>query len=214
MTLAEDTPLGALLLAQPCAQAAEAVFNAVVRYPDARQNILVPILRPGDGEGSTDDVAFVTRKAVIEATKSHVSHVVLDGVKGNTWEEIIALRCELHPQVAAYVKNDRLDFSIPYTWKGRSHRYVPDFLLRLVREDGDVERTLVIEVSGGQKSPGPTKAKADTARNQWCTAVNHHGGFGRWGYVEIDSMDNAQARIDHAIANLYADAPIIGEPVA
>ncbi len=214
VTLADDTPLGALLLAQPCAQAAEAVFNAVVRYPDARQDILVPILRPGDGEGSTDDVAFITRKAVIEATKSHVSHVVLDGVKGNTWEEIIALRCELHPQVAAYVKNDRLDFSIPYTWKGRSHRYVPDFLLRLVREDGDVERTLIIEVSGGQKSPGPTKAKADTARNQWCTAVNHHGGFGRWGYVEIDSMDNAQARIDHAIANLYADAPIIGEPVA
>ena len=30
VTLAEDTPLGALLLAQPCAQAAEAVFNAVV----------------------------------------------------------------------------------------------------------------------------------------------------------------------------------------
>lgn len=214
VTLADDTPLGALLLAQPCAQAAEAVFNAVVRYPGARRDILVPILRPGDGAGSTDDVAFITRKAVIEATKSHVSHVVLDGVKGNTWEEIIALRCELHAKVAAYVKNDRLDFTIPYTWRGRSHRYVPDFLVRLVREDGDVERTLVIEVSGGMKSPGPTKAKAEAARNQWCVAVNHHGGFGRWGYVEIDSMDNAQARLDHAIENLYADAPIIGEPVS
>ena len=214
VTLADDTPLGALLLAQPCAQAAEAVFNAVVRYPEARRNILVPILRPGDGEGCTDDVAFVTRKAVIDATKSHVSHVVLDGVKGNTWEEIIALRCELHPRVAAYVKNDRLDFAIPYTWQGRSHRYIPDFLVRLVRGEDDVERTLVIEVSGGQKSPGPTKAKAATARNQWCTAVNNHGGFGRWGYVEVDSMENAQARLDRAIEDLYADAELIGEPVA
>lgn len=213
VTLADDTPLGALLLAQPKAMAAEAVFNAIVRYPGARQDVLLPILRPADGEGSTDDVHFVTRKAVIEATKSHVSHVVLDGVKGNTWEEIIALRCELHPQVAAYVKNDRLDFSIPYTWQGRSHRYVPDFLLRLEQAESDVVRTLIIEVSGGQKSPGPTKAKADTARNQWCTAINNHGGFGRWGYIEIDSMENAAARLDHAIESLYDDAPIIGEPV-
>ena len=213
VTLAEDTPLGALLLAQPKAMAAEAVFDAIVRYPEARRDVLLPILRPADGEGSTDGVHFVTRKAVIEATKSHVSHVVLDGVKGNTWEEIIALRCELHPKVAAYVKNDRLDFSIPYTWQGRSHRYVPDFLVRLEQPDGDVIRTLIIEVSGGQKSPGPTKAKADTARNQWCTAVNNHGGFGRWGYIEIDSMENAAARLDHAIDLLYADAPIIGEPV-
>jgi len=137
VTFADDTPLGALLLAQPCAQAAEAVFNAVVRYPGARPEVLLPILRPGDGEGSTDAVDFLTRKAVVDATKSHVSHVVLDGPKGNTWEEIIALRCELHPEVAAYVKNDRLDFSIPYTWRGRSHRYVPDFLVRLVRTRAD-----------------------------------------------------------------------------
>ena len=215
VTFAEDTPLGALLFTEPKAQAAEAVYNAVVKYPDAATKILLPILRPSDGEGSTDDVYFVTRKAVIAATKSHVSHVVLDGVKGNTWEEIIALRCELNPRVAAYVKNDHLDFSIPYTHQGRSHRYVPDFLVRLVQDEpDDVVRTLVIEVSGGQKSPGPTAAKARTARDQWCAAVNNHGGFGRWGYVEIDTMENAEARLDAAIDALYADQPIIGAPVA
>src|SRR3546814_390993 len=214
VTLADDTPLGALLLTQFKAQAAEAVFDAVVRHPDARRDILLPILRRSDGEGSTDDVSFVTRKAAIEATKSHVSHVVLDGVKGNTWEEIIALRCELHPKVAAYVKNDHLDFEIPYTWQGRSHRYVPDFLVRLVQDDpGDVVRTLVIEVSGGMKSPGPTQAKAVTARDRWCTAVNNDGRFGRGGYVEIDTRENAAARLDVAIDALYADQPIIGEPV-
>ncbi|MBK5222010.1 MAG: restriction endonuclease, partial [Acidimicrobiia bacterium] len=214
VTFADDTPLGSLRLAQFKAQAAEAVFDAVVRLPDARTPVVLPILRRFDGEGSTDDVFFVTRKAAIDTTKSHVSHVVLDGVGGNTWEEIIALRCELHDKVAAYVKNDHLGFEIPYTHKGRSHRYVPDFLVRLVAEPGDVVRTLIVEVSGGQKSPGPTAAKAATARDHWCTAVNNHGGFGRWGYVEIDTMENAAARLDVAIDALYADEPIIGQPVA
>jgi type III restriction enzyme len=215
VTFADDTPLGSLLLTQFKAQAAEAVFDSVVRHPGARHDILLPILRRFDGQGSTDDVYFVTRKAAIEAAKSHVSHVVLDGVKGNTWEEIIALRCELHPRVAAYVKNDHLDFDIPYTWQGKSHRYVPDFLVRLVPDDpDDGVRTLIIEVSGGMKSPGPTKAKAATARDQWCTAVNNDGRFGRWGYVEIDTMLNAEERLDVAIHALYADMPIIGDPVA
>ena len=34
--------------------------------------------------------------------------------------------------VAAYVKNDHLGFTIPYVHEGRSHEYVPDFLVRLV----------------------------------------------------------------------------------
>ena len=64
-----------------------------------------------------------------------------------------------------------------------------------------------------RRVPGPTTAKAETARNQWCTAVNNDGGWGRWGYVEIDTMVNAEQRIARAITLLYADAPIIGEPV-
>ncbi len=112
----------------------------------------------------------------------------------------------------AYAKNDHLGFSIPYVHKGRTHDYVPDFLIRLEpREDG-VVRTLIVEVSGGQKSPGPTTAKADTARNQWCVAVNNHGEFGRWGYVEITSMVGVRQRLTDAINLLYADAPIVGDP--
>jgi len=115
--------------------------------------------------------------------------------------------------VAAYVKNDHLGLTIPYVHKGRTHSYVPDFLVRLRRAEGeDFDRTLVVEVSGGQKSPGPTKVKAQTARDSWCVAVNNHGGFGRWGYAEITSMDGVKGTLAEAIANLYADAPIIGDP--
>ncbi|NPB31555.1 hypothetical protein G7L58_23675, partial [Shigella sonnei] len=93
----------------------------------------------------------------------------------------LAAECELHRDVLSYVKNDHLGFVIPYVHQGRTHSYVPDFLVRLKPREDDVVRTLVVEVSGSQKSPGPTKAKADTARDQWCVAVNNHGGFGRWG---------------------------------
>ncbi|MCY4435596.1 MAG: DEAD/DEAH box helicase family protein [bacterium] len=215
VTFAPDTPPGVLLLAQPKAAAAEAVYDAVVRYPDARREILLPLFRRFDSSGSTDDVSFLTRKVVVETERSPVNYVVLDGVKGNTWEETVAGILEDDTaRVVSYVKNDHLDFDIPYVHEGRSHRYVPDFLVRLVQpEDDPLPRTLIIEVSGGQKSPGPTAAKASTARDQWCTAVNNEGGFGRWGYIEVDSMLNASERIGAAVDALYEDAPIIGEPV-
>jgi len=128
-------------------------------------------------------------------------------------EQILSLLCEQHPSVAAYVKNDHLGFTIPYVHEGRTHQYVPDFLVRLVPDVDDVVRTLVIEVSGGRKSPGPTAAKATTARDQWCTAVNNRGGFGRWGYTEIRDMPTAAAALAEAIDDLYGDAPIIGVQV-
>jgi type III restriction enzyme len=158
-------------------------------------------------------VSFATRKRVEATEKSEVSHVTLDGKDGNTWEQLLAAACERDAAVAAYVKNDHLGFSIPYVHAGRAYSYVPDFLLRLQRADGeDFDRTLIVEVSGGQKSPGPTKEKATTARDRWCVAVNNHGGFGRWGYIEITSMEGVRERLADAIAALYDDAPIIGDP--
>ena len=214
LTFAPGNEPGLLLLAEPKAWAAEAIYNAVVQYPDARNKVLLPLYRRFDSEGSTDDVDFLTRKAVVEAMKSPVNLVVLDGPRGNTWEETVAALLEANDDVHSYVKNDHLSFEIPYVHAGKSHQYIPDFLVRLKRqEEEDVARTLIIEVSGGQKSPGPTTAKAQTARNQWCTAVNNDAGWGRWGYVEIDTMVNAEQRIARAITLLYADAPIIGEPV-
>ncbi len=31
----------------------------------------------------------------------------------------------------------------------------------------------------------PNTIKVATARNQWIPAVNNHGDFGRWGYIEV-----------------------------
>jgi type III restriction enzyme len=213
VTVDADTTIGTLLLSEGTHLAAERVFEALVKYDGQRERRLLPVLRPFDSVGSTDDVQFFTRKAVIDATKSHVNRVVLDGPGGNTWEEILALLLEQHPDVEAYVKNDHLDFTVPYAHEGRSFQYVPDFLVRLRQRESDVMRTLIVEVSGGKKSahsPGSVKAKADTARYQWCAAVNNHGGFGRWGFVEVKDPVSAKDYLDGWIENLYEDGTVTG----
>ena len=204
-----------LRYAQVQADLADYIFGELTRQDSNRSPRIRPMLRTFDPAGSTADVDFWTRKAVIETEKSQVSHVVLDGPKGNTWEERLAKECEANSDVAAYVKNDHLGFTIPYVHQGRSHSYVPDFLLRLKQKEGDVVRTLIVEVSGGQKkaySPGPTHIKATTARDSWCAAVNNSGSWGRWGYIEITSMESVRDRLSEAIQYLYDDEAIIGDP--
>jgi hypothetical protein len=214
VTTGPDVTKGHLLLTQAGARAAEKVFSSIIQQRENRQPVLMPIIRRFDPVGSTDDVHFATRKVVMDPPpiRSHLNHVVLDGLRGNSWEEGLAQTLEDHPRVTSYVKNERLGFTIPYVHEGRTHEYVPDFLVRLATESDDVERTLIVEVSGSRKSPGPTAAKADTARNQWCAAVNNWGEFGRWGYVEVRNPAAARAVLDDAIDNLYADRPIIGLP--
>ncbi len=217
VTVAPGHSIGYLVtITEAQVEACELIWGAITRVVGNRRERLLPILNRFDPEGSTGDVDFLTRKATVppeKTVKSEVSHVTLDGKDGNLWEELLAEELELNKHVAAYVKNDHLGFTIPYVHKGRSHDYVPDFLVRLrKRDDADVERVLIIEVSGSRKSPGPTTAKAETARNSWCTAVNNHGGFGRWGYTEMTKPQEFRARLAEAIELLYADAPIIGDP--
>lgn len=56
--------------------------------------------------------------------KSEVSHGTLGGKDGNTWEQLLAAELELNGNVAAYVKNDHLGFTVPYVPKGRSQSYL------------------------------------------------------------------------------------------
>jgi type III restriction enzyme len=211
--LAEGYTLAHLMtITEAQAEAAEKVWEAITQLAD-RRGRLRPMLNRFDPEGSTADVDFPTRKRTVPTEKSEVSHVTLDGADGNTWEQLLAAELELNKNVHAYVKNDHLGFSIPYVHKGRTHSYLPDFLVRLKSTDGDsVDRTLIVEVSGSRKSPGPTQAKATTARDSWCAAVNNHTGFGRWGYVEMTNPVEFKARLMQAIDLLYEEAPIIGDP--
>jgi len=56
---------------------------------------------------------------------------------------------------------------------------------------------LIIEVTGEHKKDKVTKVA--TARTLWVPAVNNHGGFGRWAFIEIDDPWDAMSTIRQAI---------------
>jgi type III restriction enzyme len=208
VTCEGDTFPGLLLIAENADQAARLIFHeSISSQPGNRTEILRPMLRTQDPAGTTADVDFFTTKEVYPTSEErcHVNFVVLDGPRGNTWEEGVAQLLEAMPQVAAYVKNDHLGFTVPYVFQGRSKQYLPDFLVRLKPLDEDEEtRTLIVEVSGSHKPPGPTKEKAETARNLWVPAVNNHGGFAHWSYCELKDPANFRQDLEAAIAALRA----------
>jgi type III restriction enzyme len=208
VTCQGDTFPGLLLIAENADQAARLIFHeSISSQPGNRAEILRPMLRTQDPAGTTAEVDFFTTKEVYPTSEErcHVNFVALDGPRGNTWEEGVAELLESLPQVAAYVKNDHLGFTIPYVFQGRSRQYLPDFLVRLKPLEDDAEtRTLIVEVSGSHKPPGPTKEKADTARNLWVPAVNNHGGFGRWSYCELKDPAEFRPDLEAAIAALRA----------
>ena len=101
------------------------------------------------------------------------------------------------PEVARYVKNQGLNFTIPYTLNGEERQYFPDFIAVM---DGPVPVNLVIEVSGENRKD--KAAKVATARTQWVPAVNNHGGFGRWAFVEVTDPWDAKRTITAAVQAL------------
>lgn len=110
----------------------------------------------------------------------------------------MAQALEEMPEVTRYVKNQSLGFTIPYSLDGKQHAYIPDFLADTDDGHGDDDLLhLVVEVTG-QKDKAKT-AKTATARDLWIPAVNNHGGFGRWNFVEVTDPWDAHATIAGAI---------------
>jgi type III restriction enzyme len=211
LVLTERTQLGYLLFSEVTNIAAEKVLRGIVRQEGNRAEVLRPIFRQFDEFGSTSDVRFQTHKPVLLPaefySKTHINFVVVDkaGRDGNTWEERMAQILQSSPLVHSFVKNDHLDFTIPYAFEGKSHQYVPDFIARLADSGGaPLDVFLIVEVSGARKSPGPTEAKADTTRSLWCPSVNNVGDLGLWGYLQVRDIATFQADFDIAGQALLA----------
>jgi len=173
-------------------EAADRIYRAIVASTEGTPT-LKPILRPYETVGTTRYVDFHTVKETYKtrADKCHVSHVAGD----SGWEFKLANELEDMEDVVAYVKNQGLGFTIPYTISGIERQYHPDFLIRLDDGNGpDDPLNLVLEVTGERKKD--KEAKTATARTLWITSVNNHGGFGRWAFVEItDPYDTCAVMI-------------------
>ena len=174
-----------LLLLQFAHDAADKIYQAIVASTPG-DKALKPILRPYDTIGSTRHVDFDTTKPTYttRADRCHVSHVVADT---ESWEQKLAQTLEDMPEVFAYVKNQNLGFTIPYTLNGEEHNYYPDFIVRIddghtpsPRDEGvgrgpgrgvpDNLLNLILECTGQKKKD--KEAKISTAQTLWIPAVN------------------------------------------
>ncbi len=178
-----------LLIAELAERACGRIYRSIVEGRHGEQR-LRPLLRPYDAIGSTRYVDFDTARPVYatRADKCHVSHVVADT---DVWEQLMAFKLEQIPEVLAYVKNDHLNFAVPYIVDGLDKSYLPDYLVRI--DDGhgpDDPLNLIVEVSGADRED--KQVKVHTTRALWLPAVNNHGGFGRWDYLEIKDPWNAE----------------------
>ena len=192
VVLKDNTFPQLLLLIEFAHDASDRIYKAIVKASEG-EAALKPILRPYDTIGSTRYVDFDTTRPVYATRedKCHVSHVVADT---DSWEQKLAQTLEEMDEVIRYVKNHNLGFTIPYSLNGEARNYVPDFIACV--DDGhgpDDLLNLLIEVTGEQKKD--KAAKVTTARTLWVPAVNNHGGFGRWDFLEITDPWNAESTI-------------------
>lgn len=202
----DDQAVGLILLRE--AEAVEKIWQSITWQVRSRDRWVLPVLRSVDPIGTTSSVDFRTTRDVwpTNPKRCQVNLVTLDGKDGNAWERAVAQAIESLPedQVAAYVRNDHLDFFVPYEHAGRSRRFYPDFLVKLADVGDGIPRTLIVEVSGGRKSQSEASQKAWAARNLWVSAINNSGRFGRWSFCELRDPTTAKRDLRPAIDALFA----------
>lgn len=203
VVLKDNTFPQLLLLSRHKYDAADRIYKSIVASTDGTL-ALKPIPRRYDAIGYTRYVDFDTTRAVYATRpdKCHISHVVADT---DSWEQKLAQAIEDMPEVVRYVKNHNLGFTIPYTLSGDEHQYVPDFIACV--DDGrgpDDLLNLIVECTGEKKRD--KAAKVATARSLWVPAVNNHGGYGRWDFLEIADPWDAQNLIRGYLKQLQKES--------
>ncbi len=146
--------------------------DAIVPSDDAGEPPLLPVLNAHRPSGSSAGVDFKTVKPCQATRKSQVNQVALDAP---VWEASAAFYLENSPAVRNYVKNDHLEFSVPYEYQGQKHAYLPDFLVRIA--DGS---HVIVEIKGQEDDQDRAKHQA---AKRWIDAVNNWGQQGNWRFV-------------------------------
>jgi len=198
--LKDGTFVQLLLVREKGVLAAEKIASAIaLAHSDVTGVREVNVLLASSARGSTDGLCFETTRPryATRPDKCPITHVVADT---DAWEQKVAQSLEDMPEVTAYVKNDHhLGLFIPYTHEGVERRYLPDFVVKY-NDGADDALHVLVELTGQKRAD--KAAKVATARDTWVPAVNHHGGFGRWAFVEVRDAANAQTEIREALRAL------------
>jgi type III restriction enzyme len=191
--VAKGVPLAAVTYLELADEAAERIYLACQRVTGNERRVKA-ILDPYNPRGSSRFVNFTTSKPVrmSDPRKSQVNAVVCD----STWEAELARVIERNPHVLAYVKNQGLNFEVPYRDGATPRRYVPDFIVR-IDDDGEEPLNLVLETKGYRG--GDAQLKAETMKTLWVPGVNNLGTQGRWGFAEFTDPFEIQSAFDALI---------------
>jgi type III restriction enzyme len=128
------------------------------------------VFAPGAaGMRSTHMVNFYTGKELHDVQRCHLNAGVFDF----SWEKESAELLDIHPAVAAWVKNDRLGLVVLYRKEGTPRKYLPDFVVKL--RNGE---HLIVEIKGQLGDAAIKKAAAE----RWCRAVSNDSRYGLWDY--------------------------------
>lgn len=139
-----------------------------------------PVFNYYNQMGSTRYASGLTTKDVYKTKKSHINYVAED----SGWEGIAAKSMEELPEVVSYVKNQFLDFKIPYVKDGKDRDYFPDFIARYRTKAGTI-KNLIVEITGMNKDKAEKKWYVE---NRWLPAVNavkDKNGYDEWSFIEI-----------------------------
>lgn len=201
LTCTGDTRPGLFLWKGLADVAAQKIYNACVRGGLTRNDeaeepptgLLLPIIDVYNPEGSSRHVDLQTSKDLLWQTRTDRCQINLV-VGDSDWELGFCETLEHMPEVLAYVKNHGLNFEVPYAVAGGERRYRPDFIVRIDDGNGPTNPLhLICEVKGYRKLDAQFKREAmDT---HWVPAVNNHGGFGRWDFIEIGDVYQAETLI-------------------
>jgi type III restriction enzyme len=192
--VAKGVPLAAVTYLQLADEAAERIYLACQRVTGSERRVKA-ILDPYNPRGSSRHVNFTTSKPVriSDPRKSQVNAVVCD----STWEGELARVIERNPHVLAYVKNQGLNFEVPYRDGATPRRYVPDFIVR-IDDGGDEPLNLILETKGFRGADA--QLKAETIKTLWVPGVNNLGSQGRWDFAEFTEPFTIQDEFDKLLA--------------
>lgn len=174
---------------------AQHIAQAIHPGVDA-EKLIRPILQHYNPMGSSRFVQGSTVRDTYDTRHSHVNLVVVDAGWEANAAKVLDDLAEKDGPVRAWVKNEFLDFRIPYTDReGKARDYYPDFLVRARTRSGE-EINLVLEITG-MRLDKPQKVW--TVENRWLPAVNsirESKGWPRWEFLEIaEDIRDARNRI-------------------
>ena len=188
---------GQVLYEELAEMACQRIYAAIASADSDERRVLAAT-DPYNPVGSTHEVNFHTSKTTVwPTTKSHVNWAVCD----LSWEMAFCRLVEKMARVECYVKNAGLGLEVPYRFGGGSHRYLPDFVVRVPDGVGRVVH-LVVEIKG--QPDERSKTKAETMRSQWIPGVNNLGDFGRWEFLELRDINTMAADFRAFVNSLAA----------